>query len=77
VSDSLHCAINELVQERLEQNDPIDVMDLAEKIVESLVEVIQLAPEKDQAKLMADVLAHFGQMFLEKSGAIDGADTTH
>ena len=50
MSECLHCEINELVQERIEQRDPVDVMDLAGKMVESLVEVILLAPETDQAK---------------------------
>ena len=31
-----------------------------------------LAPEIDQAKLMADAIAHFGHTFLERSGAIEG-----
>ena len=77
MSECLHCEINDLVQEHIEQSDPVDLMDLAAKMVESLVELIVLAPEKDQAKLMADVLAHFGQLFLEKCGAIEGGDTTH
>ena len=77
MSDCLHCEINELVQEHIEQSDPVDLMDLAAKMVESLVELVLLAPENEQAKIMADVLAHFGQVFLEKSGAIEGVDTTH
>jgi hypothetical protein len=77
VSDCLHCDINEVVQEYIERSDPVDVMDVAAKMVESLVEVILLAPEKDQGKVLADVLAHFGQLFLEKCGAIEGGDTTH
>jgi hypothetical protein len=40
-------------------------------IVESLAELILLAPETEQAKIMADAMAHFGHMFLEKSGAIE------
>jgi hypothetical protein len=38
-----------------------------------------LAPESEQAKLMADVLAGFGQMYLEKTGAIEpeGSGATH
>ena len=77
MSDCLHCEINELVQEHIEQSDPVDLMDLAAKIVESLVELIVLAPENEQAKIMADVLAHFGQVFLEKSGAIASEETAH
>ena len=77
MSECLHCEINDLVQEHIEQSDPVDLMDLAAKMVESLVELIVLAPEKDQAKLMADVLAHFGQVFLEKSGALISEETAH
>ena len=77
MSECLHCEINDLVQEHIEQSDPVDLTDLAAKMVESLVELIVLAPENEQAKIMADVLSHFGQVFLEKSGAIEGADTTH
>ena len=77
MSDCLHCEINELVQEHIEQSDPVDLMDLAAKMVESLVELILLAPENEQAKIMADVLAHFGQVYLEKTGAIEPAETAH
>jgi hypothetical protein len=78
MSDCLHCDINELVQERLEGGGA-DVSELASMIVESLAELILLVPESDQAKLMADTMAHFGQVFLEKSGAIPagGSDATH
>ena len=77
MSECLHCEINDLVQEHIEQSDPVNLTDLATKIVESLVEVIQLAPENEQAKIMADVLAHFGQVYLEKTGAIEPAETAH
>jgi hypothetical protein len=70
MSDCLHCDINELVRERLEQGDA-DLAELTAMIVESLAEVILLAPEADQAKIMADAMAHLGHMFLEKSGAIE------
>lgn len=77
MSDCLHCEIIELVQERME-NGATSVADLASMIVESLAELILLAPENEQSKLMADALAHFGQAFLEKSGAIAGvSDATH
>src|SRR5688500_1818246 len=55
----LHCEINELVRERVEQAGA-DLADLALMIVESLAELILLAPNGEQSKLMADVLAHFG-----------------
>jgi len=74
MSDCLHCDINELVRERIERGDA-DLAELTSMIVESLAELILLAPEGDQAKIMADALAHLGHMFLEKSGAL-GADTS-
>ena len=70
MSDCLHCDINELVRERIERGDA-DLGELASMIVESLAELILLAPEGEQAKVMADTLAHFGHMFLEKSGALE------
>jgi hypothetical protein len=71
MSDCLHCDIIQLVQERIDRGEG-DLSDLAAMIVEALAELILLAPEQDQPKVMADVLAHFGQMFLEKSGALSG-----
>ena len=70
MSDCLHCDINELVEKRLEQ-EGADLAELAGRVAESLADLILLAPAEDQAKLMADVLANFGQIFLEKSGAVE------
>ena len=75
MSDCLHCEINDLVEKRLEREDA-DLADLAARLTESLVDLILLAPPADQAKLMADVLTNFGQAFLEKSGAIEGDDSS-
>jgi hypothetical protein len=78
MSDCLHCEINELVNERIERGSA-DLAELTSMIVESLAELILLAPEADQSKLMADAMAHFGNTFLEKSGAIagEGSAATH
>ena len=70
MSDCLHCDIIELVRERLEGGDA-DLTELTSMIVEALAEVILLAPDSEQAKIMADTLSHFGNMFLEKSGATE------
>ena len=70
MSDCLHCDINDLVEKRLER-EGADLAELAGRVAESLADLILLAPAEDQAKLMADVLGNFGQMFLEKSGAIE------
>lgn len=71
MSDCLHCDINQLVQERIDRGE-VDLADLAAMIAEALAETIMLAPEVDQATLMADAIAHLGHTFLERSGAIEG-----
>ena len=75
----LHCEINDLVQEHvagLEQ--PVDIVALAANMAESLVDLILLAPEEEQAKLLAVMMGHLGHTFLEKSGAVEaGSDMTH
>jgi hypothetical protein len=75
MSDCLHCDINDLVQKHLEGNNP-DLADLAARIVESLADLILLAPEADQAKLMADALANLGHAFLEKSGVAEPGESS-
>jgi hypothetical protein len=75
MSDCLHCDINELVYKWLER-DGADLAELAGRVAESLADMILLAPPADQSKLMADVLANFGQMYLEKSGAIEGEESS-
>src|SRR5947209_8332620 len=63
IADCLHCEVNELVRQRVE-GEGADVGDLTAMLVQSLVELILLAPEADQATLMADALASFGQIYL-------------
>ena len=77
MSDCLHCEINQLVQQRLERGDG-DLVEIAAMMVESLADLILLAPEGEQANLMAYVVSGLGQMFLEKSGAVEGGSSaTH
>jgi hypothetical protein len=78
MSDCLHCDINELVQKQIDAGDA-DLGDLAARVAESLADLILLAPEADQSKLMADALASLGQAFLEKSGVVDpeGSSARH
>jgi hypothetical protein len=75
----LHCEINDLVQEHVEGlEQPVDIVALAANIADSLVDLILLAPEEEQAKLLAATILQLGEAFLEKSGAIGGgADTAH
>jgi len=67
MSDCLHCDINALVQKHMER-EGADLAELAARMTESLADLILLAPENEQSKLMADALANLGQAFLEKSG---------
>jgi ABC-type branched-subunit amino acid transport system substrate-binding protein len=77
MSDCLHCEINQLVQDRFERGDT-DLADMASMISESLADLILLAPESDRSNLMAHALSAFGQIVLEKSGALDGgSNATH
>jgi hypothetical protein len=78
MSDCLHCDINELVRARLEQSEMIDLPELAGKMAESLVDLILLAPEAQQGQMLAEAISQLGNVFLEKSGAIEGeSDTEH
>jgi actin-related protein len=70
MSDCLHCEINELVQQRLEQGET-NLGELIAMIAESLVDLIQSAPEADQPNLLAHAVSIVGQTFLEKGGAFD------
>jgi hypothetical protein len=77
MSDCLHCEINQLVQERFERGDT-DLAEMTSMMVESLADLILLAPESDRSNLMAHALSALGQIFLEKSGALDGgSNATH
>jgi hypothetical protein len=74
----LHCEINDVVQEHIERQEKVDIVDLAARMAESLVELILLAPEEEQGKLLAATIAHLGHVFLEKSGSIEGdSNMTH
>jgi hypothetical protein len=75
MSDCLHCDINDLVEKRLE-SESADLGDLAARVTESLVDLILLAPPADQTKFMADVLSNLGQLYLEKSGAIEADESS-
>ena len=74
MSDCLHCDINELVQQRLQQGEA-EPGELIGMVVESLVDLIHMAPEADQPNLMAHTLSVFGQLFMEKGGAFDSSSS--
>jgi hypothetical protein len=74
----LHCEINELVREHIDVagDDQINLPDLVAKVGESLVDLILLGPEDQWGDLLAAAIRDIGQMFLEKSGAVEG-ETAH
>jgi hypothetical protein len=74
----LHCEINDVVREHIERQEKVDIVELAARMTESLVELILLAPEEEHGKLLAATIAHLGHAFLERSGAIEeNSDTAH
>jgi hypothetical protein len=55
-----------------------DVGDLAMLVAESLVNLILLVPESEQAKLLAHTVSALGDLFLQKSGVDGGGSgSTH
>jgi hypothetical protein len=76
MSDCLHCDINELVRERIEGQENVDLADLVARMSESLAELIMLAPKEQWAPLMAEAIRHLGHTFLEDSEGIE-SDTAH
>jgi hypothetical protein len=75
--ECLHCAVVNMVQERIAAGGA-DASDLATLIAESLVDLILMVPEDEQAKLMAYSVAALGDLFLQKSGADGGGSgSTH
>jgi hypothetical protein len=78
LENCLHCEINDVVREHIEGQEKVDIADLAARMAESLVELILLAPEEEQGKLLAATIGHLGNAFLEKSEAIEGdSNMTH
>jgi hypothetical protein len=54
--ECLHCAITDMVEERIADGSA-DAANLAVLIAESLVDVILLVPQAEQAQLMAHTLS--------------------
>jgi hypothetical protein len=76
MSDCLHCDINELVRERIEGQDNVDVGDMVARMAESLAELIMLAPKDQWAVLLAEAIRHLGNTVIED---LEGtaSDSTH
>ena len=77
MSDRFHYGINQLVQERFNRIGP-EAVEMASLMVESLADLILRAPESDRSNWLGQALSAFGQIRLEKGGAIDGgSNPTH
>jgi hypothetical protein len=76
MSDCLHCDINELVRERIEGQDSVDLGDMVARISESLAETIMLGPKDQWAALVAEAIRHLGQTMLEDIEGIESS-TAH
>ena len=76
--DCLHCAIVDMVDERIAAG-AADAANVVALIAESLVDVILRVPQHEQAQLMAHTLAAIGDLYLQKSGASEdgGSGSTH
>lgn len=76
MSDCLHCDINELVRERIEGQENIDLADMVARMAESLAETIMLGPPDQWAVLMAEAIRHLGNTVItDVQGG--GSDTAH
>jgi hypothetical protein len=75
MTDCLHCDINDLVDKQLAAKDA-DLVEVAAKVAESLADVVLLAQPEDQAKLLAEIVALLGSLYLEKSGAVEGGESS-
>jgi len=66
-----------MVEERIAAGGA-DAANLASLIAESLVDVILMVPEQEQAKLIAHTVSSLGDLYLQKSGADGGGSgATH
>jgi hypothetical protein len=68
--ECLHCVIVDMIEEQIASG--ADVGNLTTLIAESLVDVILLVPESDQAKLLAHTVSVLGDLFLQKGGSEGG-----
>ena len=75
MSDCLHCDINELVRERIEGQDNVDLADLVVRMAESLAETIMLGPKDQWGLLLAEAIRHLGNTVI--SDVEGGSDTAH
>jgi hypothetical protein len=65
MSDCLHCDINELIRERIEGKDDVDLGDLVARVAESLAELVMLGPKDQWTPLLAEAIRHLGNTVME------------
>ena len=65
MSDCLHCDINELIRERIEGQENVDLADMVARVSESLAELIMLGPQDQWAVLLAEAIRHLGNTMIE------------
>jgi hypothetical protein len=61
-----------VVREHIEGQEKVDIVDLAARMTESLVELILLAPEEEQGKLLAATILTLEMRSSEKVGRLKG-----
>jgi len=76
MSDCLHCDINELIRERIEGKEDVDLGDMVARVAESLAELIMLGPKDQWAVLMAEAVRHLGNTVIEDVSGM-ASDTAH
>ena len=78
MASCLHCEINQLVQQRLEGGHR-DLAEIASMVAESLADPILLAPEGQQANLIAYVVSgsRADVPGKERRGRRGGSSATH
>lgn len=74
MSDCLHCDINDLIRERIEGQENVDLADMVARVAESLAELIMLAPKDQWGELLAEAIRHLGNTVIEDA---EGGGTAH
>ncbi|HEX4407497.1 MAG TPA: hypothetical protein VH206_01875 [Xanthobacteraceae bacterium] len=65
MSDCLHCDINDLIRERIEGKEDVDLGDMVARVAESLAELIMLGPKDQWTILLAEAVRHLGNTVVE------------
>ena len=79
--DCLHCEINDLVTQYIEEasrsGTAVQIGEIMSMMVESLVDLILQQEESQQANLLAAAVGALGDLFLQKSGPEGDSTATH